>query len=224
MNTYKLSIIQETFLKCFRDTALYSRAVAGNNLFEVNNVKKDNKQWLILAAGLNDFDAALFFKDNPSRALRAKEPLTIPRTSCKMSVLFVLSAFEEDAVVHDKSDRIAPFAPGNGVSFVEIREARLKVDGIPNNDLGIAYIRWDFDLASSFDKPIEKWAYPWRKVCGFNPIHAASHFHINYSENEHDDDQKRPGNSIGGLRMATGMPNPLALVLSLSAWLSSLSR
>lgn len=223
MNIYKLSIIQETFLKCFSDAALYSRAVIGNNLFEVNNVKKDNKQWLVLAAGLNDCDAELFFKDNPSRALRAKEPLTIQRTSCKMSVLFVLSAFEEDAVVYDKSDRVAPFAPGNGVSFVEIRDARIMVDSIPNNDLGISYIRWDFDLASSFDDPIEKWAYPWRKICGFNPIHAASHFHINYSENEHDEHQRKSGNSIRDLRIATGMPNPLALILSLSAWLSTLT-
>jgi hypothetical protein len=224
VNTYKLSIIQETFSRCLRDTALFSRAVVGNHLFEVNNVRKDMKQWVVLAAGLNDFDAAQFFKDNPSRALRAKEPLTITQTGCKVSALFILSSFEENTVAYDKIDRIAPFAPGNAVPFVEVRAAKLKVEGIPDNELGIANLRWDFDLMSSFNPPMEKWAQPWQKICGFNPTHAASHFHINSSEDEHVSGPERPGDNILDLRIATGLPNPLALVISLSTWLSSLSR
>src|SRR5437016_5555073 len=112
--------ISGIFVECFQNSAVFERA-AGGTVIETEIVKKDNKKWVVIAAGIHPSLAETYFPASPGRAERSTEPVTIV-PSGRLSVLFVLRpisiALEEIAHL----ENIAAFAPGKGIPFVQIRQ------------------------------------------------------------------------------------------------------
>lgn len=177
--------------------------------------------WLALAAGLKEEEAKRVFADNPARAERSCEPIRVSGTGCQISLFFVVRSFDQEAIPVKLVDRIAPFAPGLELPFLEIREANVKITGLNTNNASINNLRWDFDLRSSFENAIEPWVRPWQENCGFNPAHPAAHFHVNFADADDLPNVPRPGDRLGEFRLATGLPNPLSFIISLGVWLAA---
>ncbi len=216
MTANQLSIIQNTFVDCFSDSAVFDRREAEGNYFEADDIRKDNSHWLVIAAGLTDTEARSLFKGNTTRAKRASIPLRFME-KCEISVLFVARPFLGNAM--DASSRcfIAPFAPKRGMPWIELRQARVRISSLPPNRNSLQNFRWEYDCRQAKQQPLEGWLHRWNREFGFNPAHSPSHLHIN--SDELSPDETRPGDTIEDLRLAIGNPNPLVLIMSIAVWL-----
>ncbi len=218
MDTHNLTIIQETFQQCFRDIAVFERFGADGQFFEVNDFKKGNKRWLVIAAGIEDAEANEFFQGNPKRAKKSLLPLKF-RDRCRISLLFLIRSFDEDPKYVNQTLLISPFAANRRIPYVEIRTAYIRIYDIPKNDNRLLNLRWEWDTKSAVQDPLEKWLICWKAECGFNPAHPPSHLHVNSEECNSDGNKAiRPGDLEKEFRLALGRPNPLAFLLSIGAW------
>jgi len=117
---------------------------------------------------------------------------------------------------HDPISQIAHFAPSEEVPLVEIREGFFRIRDLAENKNTVNSLRWELDAVQSRRDPIEPWLRRWALILGYNPAHPPSHLHINsYDEAE----VSMPVDSSSDLRLCVGVVNPLALVLSIGAWL-----
>ena len=84
----------------------------------------------------------------------------------------------------------------------------------------IEHLRWDFDPAAAYAAPQEKWLQRWKPIIGFNPAHPPSHLHINQKPLDHfTRSRDAQAYSPDELRLAIGVPNPLAFLMSIAVWL-----
>ena len=216
MSAYDLVVIQRTFQQCFKDIAVFERSDTDGQFFEVNDIQKDNKRWLVIAAGLDQAEAEDFFVGNSNRAEKSLVPLRY-KLICKISLLFVLRPFEQDPMFCNQTILVSPFAPTKGIPWIEIREAYVRIRDIPDNSSQLANLRWEWDSVPAIQDPVEKWLRSWKYDCGFNPAHPPSHLHLN-SENFVPGSTRRPGDLQNELRIAIGRPNPLAFLISIAVW------
>jgi hypothetical protein len=116
--------------------------------------------------------------------------------------------------------RTTDFAPGEGIPLVEIRDAYFRLSNLPGDGNRVNHLRWELDPGTGHREPIEDWLLPWMERLRYNPGHAPSHIHLNAppvdAEAVGRDQQEH---SSSELRLAVGIPNPLALILSLAAWI-----
>jgi hypothetical protein len=216
MGAHDLVTIQRTFEQCFKDIAVFERYDMDGQFFEVNDVQKDNGRWLVIAAGLSEAEAKDFFAGNPARAQKSLVPLRY-RSRCKISLLFVLRPFEENPKYPNQTILVSPFAPTKRIPWIEIRQAYMRILDIPDNDIQLSSVRWEWDAVPAVRDPDEKWLRSWKYDCGFNPAHPPSHLHLN-SRALVPGSITRPGDLKNELRIAIGRPNPLAFILSIAAW------
>lgn len=223
MDAQSLQTVQNTFEKCFRDSAIFIRSGFSGRYFEADEVRWDNKSWIVIAAGLDEGQAGKVFRGNQNRAEKSLAPLYF-RGACEMSLLFVARPFHGDPAEISPLSLVTPFAPQQGIRWLELREAYIRLWGIPTNTQGLSNIRWEWDLDSVRDTPRERWLRDWTTDLGFNPAHSPSHLHLNSTRIETGQGSHfRFDDSPHELRLAIGRPNPLALILSIAVWLRSLS-
>ena len=220
MSAYNLVNIQKTFQQCFKDVAVFERSDTDGRFIEVDDIHKENKHWVVIAAGLSQSEAEEFFAGNRTKAERSLIPLRY-KSTCRISLLFVLRPFEQDPMYVNQTILVSPFAITRGIPWIELRHAYVRILEIPENDANLSSLRWEWDPVPSIRDPDEKWLRPWKHDCGFNPAHPPSHLHVN-SIPLAQASLMRPGDSPNELRMAIGRPNPLALILSIAAWFRGL--
>ena len=224
MSVNDFGILQRTFIKCFKDIALFERIESDGRFFESNDIHKENKRWLVIASGISKTETKEFFRGNLNRSEKALEPLKF-RMNCIFSFLFVLRPYNEEIDISNttETDYIAPFAPNQGISYVLIRNGYIRISDFPENNNSIKNLRWEWDIRKALENPNEKWLNYWKSECGFNPAHPPSHLHINseYSFSI-DRTKQRAIESDIEFRLAVGKPNPLAIILSIATWLRKL--
>lgn len=211
-----IKAIQRSFESCLRAAAVFERDVPGKQLFEADVLRKAGHDWLALGAGLDAKTAASIFPVNSSRAERAATPLRTT-SGAQASLLFVVRPCEFPTEKHSPLRQLAMFAPAEGVPMVEIREAFFRIEDLPDNPNQIRSLRWEIDVTSASKQPLETWLTAPARVIGYNPAHCPSHLHINSMLQE--DGQGRPVESHADLRFGCGPANPLAVILSIAAWL-----
>jgi hypothetical protein len=202
-----------------KDALIFDRDVASGSLFEVDCLKKENKSWLALAAGITPAESEEIFPTNRSRAERATIPLIVLGGG-QGSFLFVLRPLALPIAGFPAFSRAAQFAPGEGIPLVEIRDAYFRVSNLPGEDSGLNHLRWELDLGTAYQNPLEDWLLPWTRRLQYNPGHAPSHLHFNAPPLDAEAVGRDRREFVSAeLRLAIGIPNPLALVLSIAAWL-----
>jgi hypothetical protein len=218
----QLEEISRLFVASFHDAAVFERSTGGT-VVETDVIKKENKNWVVIAAGVGFDDAHAYFRSNPKRAERAQEPVTILPHG-RLSLLIVVRAVKPPFESIQELENVAVFAPGSGVPLVQVRDGSfMRCWDIRDPDARVRTLRWEMDIPNARSDPYEAWLNQWKLHLDFNPAHSASHLHINadaIDPNAPIDD--RIEHSSRELRLGVGVPNPLGLVLSLATWLRSI--
>jgi len=202
-----------------RDAQVFDRDVAGGSLFEVDNLKKENRNWLVLAAGVPPEESNTVFPNNPARAERATIPLNILGGG-QASFHFLLRPLDFPVENSPTFARAAHFAPGDGIPLVEIREAYFRLSNLPGDNSPLNHLRWEFDLVTAYQDPMEDWLPPWKSRITYNPAHPPSHIHFNAPPIDAESvGRGRSDHSPAEFRLAVGLPNPLAMILSFAVWI-----
>lgn len=210
---WKLSRIQSHIDRCLRDSLVFSRKTIGGNLVEVEVFRHDQAEWLVIAAGISESEARRFFPQTSSRAERAMIPFSITGAG-NGAMLFVVRPHESGLV----NSCVASFS--SDIPFIELFAGYFRLLDVDNET--VRHLRWEWDSQASRDEPIETWLVSWKSVLGFNPAHAPSHLHLNSPPlvtTKRGRARKEP--AANELRLAVGVPNPLAFLLSIAVWLRS---
>ena len=219
-----LDKVADTFVECFQDAGVFERS-SGGTIIETDVVRKENKKWIVVAAGIGQDVANGLFPHSPSRAERASEPVTIVPDG-QLSILLVLRPvalpFQKDIDL----ENVTNFSPGKGIPFVQLRQGCfLRIWDVRDTKSRIHSLRWELDVVQALQYPREDWLREWRRYLGFNPAHPPSHIHVNaipFIPNAQENE--RIEHSADELRLGIGVPNPLGLILSLAAWLRAIPK
>ncbi|RJP33791.1 MAG: hypothetical protein C4527_03695 [Candidatus Omnitrophota bacterium] len=220
MAEYNLDSIKSIFSKCLDDCAVFHRPDSDGRLFESEVIHKEDKHWLVMAAGLCESEARKWFSSNNQRAENALHPLRF-KHACEISFLFIVRPISEERSQFNPLKLIVPFAVQHQIPYLEINQAYIRMWDFPDNPHKLLNLRWEWDARPAANHPYENWLKEWTHDIGFNPAHPSSHLHINTKRL--DPFTLRAGDLFGDLRLAIGHPNPLALIFSIAVWLRSLS-
>jgi hypothetical protein len=208
--------IQRIFESCLREAAVFERDGSGGQLFESDTIRRENKKWIAIAAGISRGEAQALFHANSSRAERATVPVRTLGIRGYASFLFVLRPMSFPIAQHDPTNQIAHFAPQDEIPLVELRDGFFRIRDLEENKNTVSTLRWELDAVQSRHDPLEPWLRRSASLLGYNPAHPPSHLHINsFGENE-------VGMAVepaADLRLCVGVLNPLGLVLSFAACL-----
>jgi hypothetical protein len=211
-----LDRIQKLFEQAFRDAAVFQRDVEGRSLIEFGIRRRSGADWLVIAAGVTEAEAQEAFEKSGKRAERATVPLRI-MSGGEASVYL-----ECRIPIQTSNNRfVVDFAPGMDIPVIELASSYVRLSSL-ENEKGITTLRWELDVRAGDSDPVEKSLATWRKILGANPAHPSSHLHINSLTLDEMDGDLGESSALGELRLAVGIPNPLALVLSLGTWLARL--
>lgn len=216
---FRFDRIQNHFEGCLQQAGVFERSVEGAQLFDIEIVERSQRKWLVIAAGISHSESNEFFSDQHKRE-RAIVPMQVTPHG-QASILLVLRP-EDPAASLVRGKYVTFFS--TDVGWVEIHQGcYVRVDGLESP--AVKQIRWELDAVQGHREPQEAWLRPWANIVECNPAHAPSHWHINSPPIEEPGrrDQRRvfvPPE----LRLATGLPNPLMLMLSLANWLRHPSR
>lgn len=222
MTAHELTTIQRTFQQCLKDISIFGRFDTDGQFFEVNDIQKENRRWLVIAAGIEEAEADQLFSGYQRRAQDSLIPLKY-RSTCRVCLLFILRPFDQELRYQKQTTLVSPFCSSRGIPWVEIRQAYVRIFDIPNNANKLQNIRWEWEIGPALQSPLEKNLQPWKDNCGFNPAHPPSHLHLNsivYETNAHL--KRETSDPETELRLAIGRPNPLAFLLSIAVWLQRL--
>ena len=211
---YRFDRIKSHLEGCLQQAEVFERAVDGSQLFDLAMMEKPGATWLVLAAGVSDAESSAYFRDEHTRE-RATVPMQVTPSGRASMLLILRPQDEKESLVRGKY--VAYFS--RDVGWVEIRQGcYVRVD-----DLGAAtvrQIRWELDPVEGHKPPQEAWLRSWADLVGCNPAHAPSHWHINSPPIEIFGRRRERRVIIPPeLRLATGLPNPLLLILSIVNWL-----
>jgi hypothetical protein len=214
-----LEEVASTFERCIREAGVFERDVPGGSLAETEIVRLENRKWVVIAAGISLEDANSLFPVTGTRAERATKAVNVLGGG-QASFLFVIRPFSP-ADGWSPLAFVTPFLHRGRVPFIEIRQGGyFRLWGHNPGEARLSSFRWELDHVASAQEPIEEWLRPWSRQLGYNPAHAPSHLHLNsppIPPNSGAD--SRVEHSHGDLRLAPGLPNPLAMIFSLAAWL-----
>jgi len=214
-----LEEISRAFEACVREAGVFERDVPGGSLVEADVLRKENKSWVAVAAGIGREDADALYPVSSKRARRATTPVNVLGGG-QASFLFVVRPVPQEDL-RSPTQLVTPFLPRGCVPFVEIRQgAFLRLWGLNPGEARLASFRWELDSLASSKEPLEEWLREWDRELGFNPTHAPSHVHVNSPPLPPDSGaDSRAEHSPQELRLAVGAANPLALILSLACWI-----
>ncbi len=214
-----LNDLTRVFASCMRDAQVFERDAPSGSLFEVERLRKEKGNWLAIAAGVAEEESSAIFPNNSARAERATIPLNILGGG-QASFFFVLRPLSLPVEKSSTFARAAHFAPGDGIPLVEIREAYFRLSNLPGDDNRLNHLRWELDLMTAHQDPKEDWLRPWMSRIQYNPGHPPSHMHFNAPPFDAESlGGDRTEHSPSELRLAVGIPNPLAMILSLAVWI-----
>ncbi len=211
---YRFDRIQSHVEGCLQQAGVFERTVDGLQLFEVEIVERANAKWLVLAAGITESESWEYFPDEHKRE-HAVVPMQV--SPCGQASLLLIVRPQESAASLVPGKYVTDFS--TDVGWVEMRQGcYLRVDGLERP--AVQQVRWELDPVEGFKPPKETWLRPWASLIGCNPAHAPSHWHINSPPIEEPGPRhRRRVITPPELRLATGLPNPLLLILSLANWL-----
>jgi hypothetical protein len=211
--------LMELFPECFRAAGIFEREVPGASIVEIDVLPK-TRDWVAIAAGITEREAAELFRGDSSRASRAQTPIRITLGG-QLSALFVVRCFDPAQMPLPTLPLVTCFAPGRGIPFVEIRPGSyFRPSGFSGRQIVVDNFRWELDVSESQNDPIEGWLTQWKGFLGHNPAHPPSHLHMNTPIIDRTVGRRqRPDPTTSDLRLAVGLPNPLALILSFAGWL-----
>ena len=213
-----LDDLSRVLIACMRDAQIFERDVPSGGLFEADSLKKENKKWLAVAAGITQEESSAVFPANPARAERATIPLNILGGG-QASFFFLLRPLGFPVEDSSTFARTAHFAPRDGIPLVEIREAYFRLSNLPGDDNRLNHLRWELDFKTAYEDPLEEWLRSWMSRIQYNPAHPPSHIHFNAPPVDAESVGRDLSNhSRSELRLAVGIPNPLAMILSFAAW------
>jgi hypothetical protein len=214
--------IADVFEECFHDAAVFERSVGGT-VVETDLIRKENKKWVVVAAGIDFDEAHFYFQNHPKRAERAGEPVRILPQG-QLSLLLVVRPVTLPLENLTELENVTTFAPGRGIPLVKLRDGCfIRCWDIQDPDSRVRSLRWELDVQNARSDPHEEWLKHWQRHLHFNPAHSASHLHINAPAlvpNAPID--QRIEHAPQELRLGVGVPNPLGLILSLATWLRSM--
>jgi hypothetical protein len=215
MDHHRNDRIQNHFEMCLQQAGVFERSIDGSQLFDINILQKSRGNWLVLAAGISDTEASDWFADSHTRE-RTAVPIQIsPRG--QLSLLLILRPLgTAETLMPGKY--ITEFS--SDVGSVELRQGcYIRVSDLVHP--AVQQVRWELDAVTGHKEPKEEWLRPWFGVVGINPAHAPSHWHINSPPIEINRGRRKPRQTSvpPELRLAVGLPNPLALMLSIGNWL-----
>jgi hypothetical protein len=220
----ELDKIANIFVECFQDAGVFERS-SGGTIVETDVIRKENKSWLAVAAGIDQNSANDLFGPNSTRAERACEPVSIVPDG-QLSLLLILRPVSVPFQKVIDFDNVATFSPGKGIDLVQMRQGCfVRVWDVRDAKSRIHSLRWELDNVRALQNPHESWLTAWRRYLSFNPAHPASHLHINaipFIPNAEEPERIEP--SREELRLGIGVPNPLGLILSLAAWLRAMPK
>ncbi|MCX7012114.1 MAG: hypothetical protein NTW86_06035 [Candidatus Sumerlaeota bacterium] len=210
-----LQIVREVFEDCLRCAAVFERKELPGGYFEADEIRKDGKPWLVVAAGLSVSEARNAFSDNAKKAERATSPLRFGARG-RLSFLFLARAAE--AANYEPLQLVVPFDRTSGVSHLELRDAHLRIFEFPSNEHGLQNLRWEWNASGAAERSMEPLLRELETRLGFNPAHPPSHLHINSGDPTEEESARRPADP-NDLHLSVGAVNPLSLILSLATWL-----
>lgn len=214
-----LDDVSRVFTACMHNALVFERDVQSSGLFEAEVVKKEKKTWLAVAAGVTEEESWKVFPAHPARAERATIPLNILGGG-QAAFLFVLRPMQFPIEKPSTFGHVTHFAPRDDIPLVEIREAYFRLSNLPGDDNRLNHLRWELDFATGRDDPMEEWLRPWMSRIQYNPAHPPSHIHFNAPPVDAESiGRNRSDHSPSELRLAVGIPNPLAMILSLAVWI-----
>ncbi len=220
MSDYILVSIKNIFSKCLEDCAVFHRPDSDGKLFESEVIHKENKTWLVIAAGLCESEANKWFSGHKKRAENSIFPILF-KQRCEISMLFVVRAYDGNSIYSNPMRLIVPFAIQQQIPYLEMSQAYVRIWGVPDNYHNLMNLRWEWDTRPTKNYPYEKWLRNWTYDIGFNPAHPPSHLHINTERL--DPSKLRTGDLCEDLRLAIGNLNPLSFLFSLAVWLRTLT-
>ncbi len=215
-----LETIKRVFERCIREAGVFDRDVPGKSLVEAEVLKRSTGKWLVIAAGIEEQEAQSVFPVSGKRAERAAIPLNV-LGGAQASFLFVVRPVHSSTDLKALPRFVAPFAPSERVPFVELDGGGyLRLWDLPRTTTGLTSLRWELDAIPLRQEPMETWLQKWAEILEYNPAHAPSHLHLNSPPvTSNLSPTSRGEHSFADLRLAMGIPNPLAVILSLAAWL-----
>lgn len=212
---HRFELIKSQLQLCLRQSEVFAPSSDRPNLFESAICKKGNVNWLVAAAGVSESEADEFIADGDEERKRfATTPLQVLPVG-QASLLLVLRPC--DGSLATESGKFATEFTRD-IGSVEMFKAYFRIDGLESP--AIQQVRWELDPVQGYLQPQESWLRPWANEIGCNPAHAPSHWHINSPPREVGGPRQRRSTVVPPeLRLATGLPNPLLLILSLASWL-----
>lgn len=210
--------IKKQFAAAFVDAGIFGRDSASGTFFEVEKIRLSNQNWLAVAAGVSESLSKKCFPNNSGRQQRAELPVNIMGGG-QLSFAFILRSIEMAELPNPNAEFVTTFAPKRGVPFIEMQDSFFRLSNLPENVSRLTHFRWELDSTSAFQHSHESWLHPWKDALGFNPAHPPSHLHINQTPlDDYESSRDASTHSPAELRLAVGVPNPLALILSVAAW------
>lgn len=214
-----LSRIAELFDDCLRTAAVFERP--NRPLVERVVAKKEGREWIVLAAGVDPERSSDFFAYSGRRKEFASIPISV-YSGAQMCILLVMRPFDFGSESLAPHHHVTLFAPGEDIPYVAIREGYVRLTHLPNdNNAHLDSLRWELDVVEGLKIPMERSLREWHSTIGSNPAHPPSHLHFNSLPKSMDRASDVNSKSTD-LRLSMGVPNPLALVLSLSNWIQNL--
>ncbi len=210
--------IQKQFVSCFADAGVFARDSASGTFFEIEKIRKGKQDWLAVAAGVSESLAKKCFPNSAGRQQRAELPVNIMGGG-QLSFAFILRSIGSAELNETNAEFVTTFAPRRGIPFIQLQNSFFRLSDLPVNNSRLDHLRWELDTANAFQQPHESWLHPWKDALSFNPAHPPSHLHINQMPfDNYKTIRDASVHSPAELRLAVGVPNPLALILSVAAW------
>lgn len=212
--------VSRTIVDCFNDAGIYRRS-ENRPIVETEVAMIDSRQWVVAAAGLDTSNAERYFGSQTNRADRVREAVSI-QPQGRLEILFILRPVDPANEQITNPDRIVRFAPGRHIPFVEVGDGSfLRFDDLPDTHVPFHSLRWELDERSSHQRPLELWLTDWYEAFYQNPAHPAAHLHVDSLSNQSTKRTRSSASSQPELRLAMGIPNPLAMIMSVAVRLRS---
>ena len=214
---YRFEQMQRHLEGCLLQSSVFERTIEGAQLFDVDMVDKAGVKWLVIAAGISDVEARSYIQSHHRE--RATVPMQLTPQG-QASILLIIRPWPP-STPYDDTKYITYFSVDVGV--IELYQGSyVRIDNIESP--AIRQIRWELDAVAGHRPAIEPWLRGWECVVRCNPAHAPSHWHINSPPIVQLGRRDQHRTIVPPeLRIATGLPNPLLLLLSIANWLRSLS-
>lgn len=207
--------VRNALRQCLAEAEVFTPTNEAGHFFESDIVNG----WLCVAAGIDGQRIQRYFPKNNAKQCRSETGIQIEGGG-KLSFALKVRQFDPVDFNDQIGNRIASFAPGRDVPYIELNDGFIHLQDMSRGDENVGHLRWDFDASNAYQQPQEAWLSSWMTIIGFNPAHPVSHLHINQTPLDHyHSSRDAQTHSPDELRLAIGVPNPLAMFMSIAAWL-----